>query len=228
MNLAALVRKFRVAAFDREEPYLFETEDIIDWLNDAEKEAATRKRLIHESVNTDVCVIDVVEGVSVYPLHPTLYEIECAYYIDPIRPTERPCRLYQVSQEDISRMYGPDWRTFNYGSRNPEYLIQNDTDIRIVPAPKADGTIKLEGYRTPIVEMVNDDDTPEINPIHHEYLIQWALYKGFGIPDVETFDTNKADKAEAVFIDYFGERPNANLRRRTREDVPHTVVPFWV
>ena len=228
MNLSALIHQFRRAAFDREEPYLFETADIIDWLNEAEEEAAIRGRLIHEAENLDVCVISIVPGVTIYPLHPSIYEIECAHYTNANRPTDQPCRLYQVSQEDLAAKYGPSWRTYNYTNTDPQYLVQQDTGIRIVPAPKYAGVINIEGYRKPINPMVDDDDTPEINEIHHKHLVEWALYKGFSVPDSEVFDPTKADKAEMVFTDYFGERPSSNLRRRTREDVPHTVKPFWV
>lgn len=55
---------------------------------------------------------------------------------------------------------------------------------------------------------------------HHPHLVEWALHKAFSVPDAEFFDPNRAQIAEAKFIDYFGERPDSDLRRITREDVP--------
>lgn len=224
MILSELIRRFRVAAFDNEQPYLFADQDITDWLNDAVKEAAIRGRLIHDSTTTGVCTISTQPNVSIYALHESLYEINSIHWLnvdDPYRVNP----LSLISQEDMADRWH-DWRTREPNS--PEYAIQHDTNIRLVPAPNVAGVITLEGYRVPLVPMTLDTDRPEINIIHHEYLIQWALHKGFGIPDSEVFDMNRSALAEQEFADYFGIRPDSDLRRITREDVPHVVKPFWV
>ena len=226
MILSELIRRFRVAAFDQEQPYLFADEDITDWLNDAVKEAAIRGRLIHESSNPDVCVINILPDVDTYPLHESLYEIEHArhtYEVLPARWTNWDV-VYQVSQEEV--LDGLPYLNKNNGA--PAYLVQHDTHIQIHPMPERAGVIKLSGYRTPLAPMVLDTDRPEINLIHHEYLIYWALHKSFGIPDSEVFDMNRSALAEQEFTDYFGMRPDSDLRRITRHDVPHTVKAFWV
>lgn len=221
MTLLELVQRFREDAFDLVQPYLFDDSNIKHWFNDAVKEAAIRGRLIHESVNPLVCTIQVLPGISVYPLHDSLYEIECIFLFDAPMPT-RPETIYQISQEDLSDIWY-DWRT---RTGRPEYAIQQDTSIRLSPTPVNEGVISMEGYRTPLAPMVLDSDRPEININHHEQLIQWALYKAFSKPDGETFDPSRAAIAKQEFTDYFGERPNSNLRRSTREDVPHSVKPF--
>lgn len=224
MILSELIRQFRVLAFDKEQPYLFSDEDITDWLNDGVKEAAIRGRLIHESSNPLICNIPVMAGVTTYPLHEAIYEIDSLHWISTASP-ERAEPIYLTSQEDMAGIWH-DWRTRSHGT--PEYAIQDDTGIRLVPAPREAGVLHIEGYRIPIAPMVLDTDRPEINIIHHEYLIQWALHKGFGIPDSEVFDMNRSALAEQEFTDYFGQRPDSDLRRITRQDVPHTVKPFWV
>lgn len=224
MILSELIRQFRVLAFDKEQPYLFADEDITDWLNDGVKEAAIRGRLIHDSTTTGVCTIITQPNVSVYALHESLYEIDSLHWLSSDNPY-KVNGLQLVSQEDMADICH-DWRTRDYAT--PEYAIQHDTNIRLVPAPNVAGVITIEGYRTPIVPMVLDTDRPEINIIHHEHLIQWALHKGFGIPDSEVFDMNRSALAEQEFTDYFGARPDSDLRRITRHDVPHVVTPFWV
>ena len=224
MILSELIRKFRVAAFDMEQPYLFSDEDITDWLNDAVKEAAIRGRLIHDSTTTGVCTISTQPNVSVYALHESLYEIDSIHWLSADDPYNTNS-LSLISQEEMGDIWS-DWRTRDHST--PKYAIQYDTGIRLVPAPREAGVIALEGYRTPIAPMVLETDRPEINIIHHEYLIQWALHKGFSVPDAETFDLNRAALAEQEFTEYFGERPDSDLRRITRHDTPHTVKPFWV
>ena len=114
-----------------------------------------------------------------------------------------------------------EWRDL---SDTPKYGIQDDKGIRLVPTPNANGTLKLEGYRLPADDMVDDDDTPEINAAHHRHLVQWPLHVCFGIPDKETYDPPRSEKAINEFERYFGIRPDADLRRVTREDVVHHVA----
>ena len=108
----------------------------------------------------------------------------------------------------------------------PEYAIQSDTALRLIPRPDRDGALRLEGYRTPKAEMVANDDTPEINTLHHAHLVHWVLFRAYSIPDSELLDLEKAAKAEQDFTRYFGPMPDADLRRITREDVPQAVVAF--
>lgn len=221
MNLAELIQQFRIDAFDLEQPYLFSDDEVTRWLNAAEKEAAIRGRLIHEAVNPLVCTIEVLPNVSVYPLHEAVYEIEYICLFDAPMPS-RAHELCKTSQEELSHRWH-DWRT---RTGRPDYVIQHDTSIRLSPTPINSGSILLEGYRTPLAPMTLETDKPEINTAHHEHLVLWAIHKAFSTPDGETFDPTKADKAEEAFTAYFGERPNSNLRRSTREDIPHTVKPF--
>ncbi len=220
MTLADLIARYRIAANDKVEPYFVTDDELRDFLNDAEREAAIRGRLIHESADTDVCEIAVVEGTAVYPLHVKLYEItHCAFRQDGF--TSR-CAVRLTSTGWLDRNVC-DWRDRNSA---PEFGIQSDKDIRLAPTPSVAGTLLLEGYRLPMEDMEEDDDQPEIHEAHHIQLIQWALYRAFSIPDTEFFDASRADAAEQEFTRYFGIRPDADLRRITREDVPHRVEAF--
>lgn len=225
MTLAELIRRVRTQSNDTVEPYFWSDQDITDWLNDAVAEACVRGRLVHESVLPDVCVIDVVAGQSVYPLHPALYEItSIIHYLD-ASPRAEPLRLVSTEWLDANVH---DWRELE---RRPEYAIQGDKGIRLVPRPERGAQLRIEGFRLPIERMKLEEKAtvmPEINQAHHIHLIQWAMYQGFSIPDMETFDPARAGKAEAEFENYFGLRPDSDLRRITREDVPHYVEAAWI
>jgi hypothetical protein len=224
VNLAELIRRVRVEANDATEPYFWRDQDITDWLNDAVAEAVIRGRLIHENINPEVCKIDVTLGQSDYPLHPALYEItHLRFHCDAL---PRPLRLSLVSTQTLDDI-ATNWRE---QSDHPRFAIQNENALRLVPNPIHDGTLYLEGYRLPLSDMLlSEQDTaePEIYHAHHRHLVQWALYKGFSIPDMEAFDPSRAAIAESAFSIYFGQRPDANLRRMTREDVTHHVEAFW-
>ena len=144
MQLSELLRRFRVQANDKVEPYFNEDEDVKAWLNDAVEEACIRGRLVHESQNGDVCKITVTSGNSHYVLHEALYEITSLRF-DP--DSSRTCRHPElVSEEYLDRCYYENWREL---TGRPMYAVQSDTALRLVPMPDEDGELKIEGYRTP-------------------------------------------------------------------------------
>ena len=222
MQLLDLISRFRTLANDKVEPYFIDDASVIDWLNDAVSEACIRGRLLHESQNNDVCKIDVTTGIANYALHDSLYELSRIWF-EPSNGA-RGTYLALMSAENLDRRYRDDNWKLKQGT--PQFAIQDDTGIRLVPIPDVDGELQLEGYRVPLSPMQNDTDIPEINQIHHVQLIQWVLHQAFKVPDVEFFDPNRSALAEQEFTNYFGPRPDSDLRRITREDIPHNVVPF--
>ena len=213
-SLAQLIARFRSTAADTQEPYLFADPDIADWLDEAQNEACIRGRLLHESANPDVCQITLQGGESGYPLHPAIYEIDHLAYRAAGASRRAPVRLVsQVWLDD----HLPDWRD---REGDPEYAIQGDTALRLVPAPITTGLLLLEGYRLPL-EPISVLDRPEIHQAHHFNLVDWALYRGYSRPDSDVMDLERAALHERAFSAYFGDRTDSDLRRITREDGIH-------
>ena len=221
MKLAELIKRFRTLAHDTVEPY-FTSDDILTaWLNDAVSEAAIRGRLIHVSDDPAVCEIQVLSGSSRYDLHETLYELSRTWF-DPANGAIGRS-VYLVSTETLDNTYYPDWRTM---TGTPQFAVQDDTSIRLIPTPDVDGVLRLEGYCVPMVDMVLPTDAPKIHRAHHVHLVQWALHKAFSVPDTEFFDAERSAIALEDFENYFGLRPDSDLRRITREDKPHVAESF--
>ena len=101
-----------------------------------------------------------------------------------------------------------------------------ESSVRLIPVPEAGGTLIVEGYRRPKAPMADPSDVPEIHPSSHRMLADWAIARFFEIPDAEFFDQQRADRADARFEAHFGPRPDADMRRATRQDTPHRVEPF--
>lgn len=217
MELRELIRRFRVDANDKIEPYFNSDVDVIAWLNDAVNEACIRGRLIYE-YNMKIAV---QPEKSTYPLS-KIYEITRIWFKSSNQTTSQQLSL--VSPTYLDQIYYDNWADLK-GS--PLYVIQTDTKIKLVPEPDISGEVRLEGYRV-AAALEGDSDEPEINPLHHSQLIHWALHKAFNVPDSEFFDPNRSTLAEQAFTDYFGIRPDSDLRRITREDVPQVVQPFFL
>ena len=210
MTLDELSKDFRVTAQDTVQPFLFDQSDVARWLIEAEQEACIRGRLLHDSSFE----IDIASGESVYPLNQALYEIDHLGLLEAGSTERRPVKL--VSREWLDDNM-PGWRD---RTDIPRFAIQSDTSIRLVPTPRLAAVLKLEGYRLPVRGLTADKSSkPEINPAHHRHLVHWALHRAFSVPDSETLDLGRADAALAAFTAYFGERPDCDLRRATRQDV---------
>ncbi len=220
MTLAELMVRHRALSGDDVAPYFVGDVLLASFLNEAVEEAAIRGRLIHESADPDVCEVPVLADQASYPLHASLYEIDHAAF----RADAQASRvtLYQASQEWLDSNVR-DWRD---AKGAPQFLIQADASVRLVPCPGADGTLLLEGYRIPKAPMVDPTDVPEVSAIHHKHLVEWSLFCHFGIQDSELYDPARAATSEAAFTAYFGPRPDADLRRISREDTPQVVSPF--
>lgn len=218
MTLEDLIRRFRTLAVDKVQPYLFADEDVTDWLNDGQRQACIRGRLLREDDNQAVCEIALTPGQRTYPLHKAVYEIINARIV-PVSGRSRP--VFLASREWLDENM-PGWRD-DHGPA--EFAIQDDTSIRVSGAVTAGDKLAIECYRTPLKMLANDTDKPEIHEAHHEHLIQWALHKAFSVVDADTFDPQRSDRSEAAFTNYFGRMPDSDLRRMTRGDVPHHNEP---
>ena len=214
MNLADLIRRFRVLSKDVVLPYRTEDQDVIDWLNDAQAQACVRGRLLVAEGDPLLCQIALIPGQSTYPLHRSLYEL---IDLRVITPTGEVRKVVLKSREWLDAEF-PEWRDCQ---RDCTAAIQTDTGLRLVGKVNAGEVLRLEAYRLPLKKLDNDTDKPEIHEAHHEHLIQWALHKAFSVPDSELFDPNRAALSERAFASYFGRLPDSDMRRITREDVAH-------
>lgn len=221
MTLAELMARHRTLTTDDVGPEYFVSDALLtSFLNEAVAEAAIRGRLLHESADPAICQISVVADTSVYALHASLYELDHVAFRPAGDTLRRPVK--QTSQEWLDANV-QDWRD---ATGDPEYLIQADITVRLIPRPDRDGVLLLEGYRTPKTPMAAPTDTPEINGIHHPRLVDWSQFRHFSILDSEMYNPVRAEAFEAAFTAYFGPRPDADLRRITREDTPQAVESF--
>lgn len=219
MTLEDLVRRFRVLAADTEEPYFWSDEVLADWFAEAEQQACVRARLLREDERPDVCQVKLTPGQHTYKLHRSVYELIRVWMVSGAG-VSRPLTLTSRERLDWDR---PDWRD---ASRMPAgYVIQDDTTVRVAGRIGPGDVLHLECYRLPLRPLADGADRPEIHEAHHLYLVQWALFRAFSVPDAEVFDPSRSAQALAEFEKYFGIRVDSDLRRITREDVVHHNYP---
>lgn len=221
MNLDQLETSFRADADDKVKPYLWSRDEVVGWLNEAQEQACIRAKLIFEKSDSQICEISVSPSSgSIYEISDAITEIVYATL------TDSSGAVYQLGINDSFELdrIKPLWRTT---TDRPENIIHRDNSIELDSIPDGDYTLNLEVYRLPSLDMANDDDKPEINRTHHIHLVQWALHRAYQKPDAETLNPQKSAEAEARFTDYFGELPDASMRKDQNSNRPHVNKAYW-
>lgn len=233
MNLEDLIASFRVDSDDQarsvgggQDDLLWPDTDVARWFGEAEEEAALRKRLLFDDYTLAIVRIDVLEDQSSYPLDPRMFEVSKARLLD-ATTGEFVEDLYITTREALDQRC-PLWRDER---RQPGFFIQDDTRVVLPGIVDRAYTLRLEGYRTPLVPIVADSDplstVPEIGVIHHRFLVHWALHRAYGKQDADTFDPARSQRALNAFEQYFGLRPDADLRKDQQANQAHHNVAYW-
>ena len=219
-----LIRRFRELSQDEVSPFLWEDCFVLKSLNEAEREAADRSRLLYD--DSLAVAVTVSAGKGRYAIDPHIIDIERAVLTadGDHRP---PLRLKLFDRLEL------DWKTTPRSRHEaglpwgmPFGLVYDGKqEVEIVPAPMSDGRLLLGTYRLPWAPFDLDDE-PEIPCIHHLALVDWALYRAFSIPDADEADERLAAFYLDSFEKYFGKRIDARKRRTRRMNKPH-INKLW-
>jgi len=98
-----------------------------------------------------------------------------------------------------------------------------ESHLELARLPTADDTLTLRCYLLPD-DMVADADEPQIRPVYHVQMADWAISRCYLLPDSELFDEQAAQRYEARFVQSFGERPNALTHRNRRSKPAKCIV----
>lgn len=192
-------------ADDAKAPYLWSDSEVDAYLNEAEAEAAERASLIYDDTTVAVTRIAVVAGTKRYALDPSITRIDYA----------------KLGDEDMTVVDQREYKPRGF------FLLPNSTHLELNFDPQAAETMTLGVYRRPLTLLTSDTDTPEIPATHHFKLLDWALHLAYLKPDADAFDQTKADRHEGLFIANFGQRADANVRRKQQERRRHVVRCNW-
>ncbi|MFZ2981878.1 MAG: hypothetical protein WA085_12665 [Sphingobium sp.] len=210
MTLLELRTLFRLRAGDTAAPYLWADAEIDGYLNDAENEAAERASLIYDDSSAATSIATVI-GTKRYTVAADMIRLDYAELTDPPSTEAQPLAIAD------RREYGP----------RAIFLIPDSNDIELNFIPAIVGALHIGMYRMPLAAMALDADVPEIAAKHHRKLIDWALHLAYLKQDADAFDQTKADRHEAEFIANFGQRIDANVKRKQRERRRHVVRCNW-
>ena len=215
----ALIELFHMNPVDMTVPYRWNDLTVLRWLNESQREACIRSELIIDTTTSDVCEISVSTGVASYVVNDLVVKLNGAFLVTD--GTTKQLEIYD--REEATRIF-PEWRTT---SDTPTGVILEGKNIILNRIPIADSTLKLEVARLPM-EDITVSTSPEIQSIHHEALVDWALYRAHLVEDDdEDQPRGRWKKYLDRFESYFGKRPNVDLRRKTEVNRPHRTKAWW-
>ncbi|CAN7366689.1 phage adaptor protein [Acidovorax sp. LjRoot117] len=223
MKVEDFFREFRDTVADHAEPPFWTSENIVRYLNEAVQEACERAKLIEDRLTPAVCSIALQPNVSTYPLHPSVFEIK--------RATLRGRPLDETSVEEMDDDC-PGWE--NQKGLPRCFIFEQASgaqpaNLRLVRMPTQADTVVLTVYRGALKPLRADLDMgrPEIPERFHERLMDWMLHRAYLKQDADAYDPEKSATSLALFVQAFGERPDANVQRKQRDRRPPLVRMNW-
>lgn len=215
MRVGDFIAAFREIADDKAQPYFWSEGRIVSYLNEAVQEACERAKLIEDRSMS----LSLLPGQAVYNLHPSVFQVE--------RLTVRGRPLEETSVEKLD-CDSPAWERHSGASRS--FIFEQASGaqppkVRLVPTPAMAEDAGLTVYRGALQALSADIPTaqPEIPPRFHERLMDWVMHRAYLQQDAEVFDPSKAATSLALFVQAFGERPDANVQRKQRDKRPPVV-----
>lgn len=212
-----LVGQFRSQMDDNVEPYLWDEDRIIDWIDEAQKVFAERTKIFQGSELLTVLAAD--GGDVTIPSY--VLEVRRAKYTGQTAPLEIT-NFDEISRGALYEDYGVrvtgNWEE---AEGTPSYLVLDvETDKgRLVPklaAGVADGTMTIYYARYPLKDVTASSSKIELTDTRHQRLmVVYARAMAYGDHDADIYDP----RAEASKMDEFHTKVDtitAQIKRKTR------------
>lgn len=208
MNLRQLIDQFRADTMDLKAKRLWSDDEIIGYANEAVDEACRRAYLL---IDSSSIATEASLGVdeSEIELHDSVIYVRRLRIVS--GQTLQPCvsrtmdeRVpgWEESLASTPMIFVPDWET---------------NKIKLWPPTSTAIDIKMTVIRTPLDEMIDDEDEPEISARYHRALLDWMKSLAYSKQDADTMDAQKALKFEERFTGEFGPAQSAKDEQWGRE-----------
>lgn len=209
MNTTELLAVFREEVFDMQLPYLWSDALVYGYIDDAQKQFCRYTFGIDDSRTNQLAV---TPGVEWYDINPKITRLFAANHA----ATGREIPILSLDQVIASG------KVFD-GSTGPiECFVKGleQNQLRAYPVPSVAASVNLRTQRLP--SDVAAGGVFEIDEQHHRNLLDWVKYRAYNVQDAETSNESKADKHQAIFIQYCRDSKTEQGRMRR----PVAVVSY--
>jgi hypothetical protein len=170
--------------------------------NDAENEACIRANLIIDK-SSSMTSIPVLSGIATYSIDERIIKIKRVKLLSGTEP------LVKTSRRVLDATY-PNWEADTGAVRS--WLPDDTNKVTLYKSPITGTTMNFMVSRLPENPMTLANkltESPEIDAMYHQGLVDWMLHRAYSKQDSETLDKGKAKEHLTRFVKRFGERPPA-------------------
>jgi hypothetical protein len=225
LTLKDLRRRARNRLDDKVAPYLWDQEELDDYINDALRDAAIRANLVVE----DDYSIAITAGTTKYALPSSTLKVKSVRLASNLEYTLTESSIRQQEQYYGGRadITGTPLR---YALDKTKTGTGEDYGIRVraitfLETPDTADTAYVDIVRLPAL-LESEYDAPEIDEIWHSDLIFGIEGYAYLKQDADTYDPKKSEKAFERFEARFGPRIPAVVMRERQTDVPLEMVVY--
>ncbi|KJR40735.1 hypothetical protein MCHI_003379 [Candidatus Magnetoovum chiemensis] len=182
MTLGAIILRARRLLDDIIEPYLWQDDEIISYVNDCIIEMCSDAATITDSQTDAICKINVLDNVANYLLDERVISVLSAS----IEGSSLP--LIKTSAAFL-RSCCPAWQDL-YGAPVNYLTDALSGFITLWPKPIKTDTLTLTVTRLPMKQLTkeNINEEPEISFKYHHKLLDGVLYKAYEKMDADTYN----------------------------------------
>jgi len=191
-----IVTIIRSKLADTVEPYLLSDDDLVHYIDEAQREYAERTLCMRDATTYTVSVTADDPWITVDPRILHIRE----GYLQTSRRTLKPITLSRMSGELFSPDYGQlrvGWRTT---TGTPEYMITDIQEgaIRLAPIPVASETLEFVASLYP-ADFTDVDDALTLPDRDRRDLPYGVLMRVYGMQDSELFDPQAEAKNRSLW-----------------------------
>jgi hypothetical protein len=206
MNATELSDYFRSQVRDTVAPYLWSDEEILVYMNEAQKMFVRLTNGIYD-VTSAICTVAVTANQKYSSISPLILEIREAHYVDPGTSYRR--KLNIISLADLDNL-----STYDYGIQHnaADQDLPGTVDsmltgeernkVRWIGVPTENATVQLKIARMPLTSLTESQLVLEVPDQHHVYLIEWMKHLAYNKQDGDAFNTKTSIESEMRFRAY--------------------------
>lgn len=193
---------------------------LVDYINEAERETATRTLVLTDASTVDIVEIDiVVASTALYDLSPKILHVRRA------KQDAYPLSLRQVSWKDLESLDN-EWTT-RVGQPTMYILDWAKDKILLYPIPKVVDKLRLNVYRLPLDDMSRDSweaEEPEIPEEYQIKMLSWAAHLAYNVDEPNILDPKRSEYFELKYDREIG--PAVSMYSVDRKKKPKRQIRY--
>lgn len=218
MTADEIIALFRTETADIETPYLWTDDEVITYLNDAYFMMARFLGGTSDATSA-ICTVAYSAAATSIALDASIIRVVRAFRasdgveISVIENTDTPLVRNSAGELALLRVGSTT------GAVQFLVLGADPLSAKLHPIPTAGDSLRLQLRRLPTVALVAGTNVPlDVRAEHHMHLIKWMKSMAYRKQDTETFDMDRAQLNEALFLQYCSQavHEQERMRRKSR------------